>query len=232
MPIFNIETVFLDAGGVLVWPNWTRMANALRKHGVHVDPEKLAAADPIARYTLDRAELTAGSTDQRRGRSYFDLVLIEAGLELSERTAAALEELHAYHRVENLWEIVPDFVVPALKKLRASGHRLVVVSNANGRLHHLFDRLGLAPLVDVMLDSAVEGVEKPDPKFFEIALARSGARANATVHVGDFYHVDVLGARAAGLGAILVDEAGLQTEADCPRIRNVGELPSLLESEL
>jgi hypothetical protein len=64
MPIFNVETVFLDAGGVLVWPNWKRMSAALRKHGVNIEPEALAAADPIARYALDRAEVTAGSVDR------------------------------------------------------------------------------------------------------------------------------------------------------------------------
>ncbi len=61
----------------------------------------------------------------------------------------------------------------------------------------LFDRLTLAGLVDCLLDSHDEGVEKPDPRFFEIALERSGARRETTIHVGDFYHVDVDG-RARG----------------------------------
>ena len=53
-------------------------------------------------------------------------------------------------------------------------------------------------LVDLILDSALEGIEKPDPRFFQLALDRSGAQAERTVHVGDLYHVDVTGARAAG----------------------------------
>ena len=106
----NIETVFLDAGGVLVWPNWTRVAAALSAHGVAADPGALAAADPRARLALDRGELVAASTDQRRGWTYFDLVLSHAGIPLSDATAAALADLEAYHRVENLWELVPPFV--------------------------------------------------------------------------------------------------------------------------
>ena len=225
-----IETIFLDAGGVLVWPNWNRVSQALRLHDVDVSPEQLAAADPLARLSLDRAEVIAASTDQHRGWTYFDLVLTHAGVPLSEQTAAALDGLQDYHRTENLWEMVPDFVVPALRQLRAAGYRLVVMSNANGTLHHAFMRLGLAPLVDMIVDSAVEGVEKPDRRFFELGLARSGAEAESTVHVGDLYHVDVTGARAAGLRAILVDEGDLRPDADCPRIRSIAALPELLAS--
>ncbi len=226
----RIETVFLDAGGVLVWPNWTRMSDALRKHGVYVDADQLAAADPIARFSLDRSEVIRGSDDQRRGWEYFDLVLTHAGAALSGQTAAALDDLLEYHLEHNLWEHVPEFVKPALRELRASGRRLVVVSNANGTVHSLFTRLGLAPLVDVIIDSAIERLEKPDPQLFQLALDRAGARAETTVHVGDLYHVDVVGARSAGLSAILVDQGDLRRDADCPRIRNISELPERLRA--
>ena len=224
----HIDTIFLDAGGVLVWPNWVRISQALQTHDVAVAPDRLAAADPLARFSLDRAEVIEGSTDQRRGWTYFDLVLTHAGVPLSEHTVAALHDLQDYHRELNLWETVPDFVVPALRQLRTAGYRLVVVSNSNGTLHRVLARLDLAPFVDVILDSAVEGIEKPDPRFFELALSRSGAQAERTVHVGDLYHVDVTGARAAGLSAILVDEGGLRPDADCPRIQSIAALPELL----
>jgi HAD superfamily hydrolase (TIGR01509 family) len=223
-----IETIFLDAGGVLVWPNWTRVAQVLGAHGVAADPKRLAAADPRARVTIDREEIIASSSDQRRGWTYFDLVLNEAGVPTAAVTAAALDELQAYHREHNLWDFVPDFVFPALRDLRDAGHRLVIVSNSNGTLERLFTRTGLAPLVDVILDSDVEKIEKPDPRFFELALARSGAQRESTVHVGDLYHVDVMGARRAGLAAVLVDEADLRPDVDCARIQNISELPPLL----
>ncbi|HEY6844316.1 MAG TPA: HAD family hydrolase [Thermoanaerobaculia bacterium] len=225
-----IETVFLDAGGVLVWPNWSRVADALRTHGVSVDAKKLEAADPLARYELDRAHVVDASTDQRRSRSFFDLVFEEAGVELSERTTAAMQEVLRYHSVHNLWEQVPEFVRPALRQLRTDGYKLSVVSNANGTVAKLFERLGLAPLVDMIFDSQVEGLEKPDPRFFELAITRSGARAETTVHVGDFYNIDVVGARRASLLPVLVDEIDLRRGADCARIRTIAELPELLRS--
>ena len=88
----------------------------------------------------------------------------------------------------------------------------------------LFERLALAGCVDCLLDSHDEGVEKPDPRFCEIALERSGARRESTIHVGDLYHVDVEGARAAGLRGVLLDEAGLYPDVDCPRVQSLEEL--------
>src|SRR6476469_3274495 len=204
-----IQTVFLDAGGVLVNPNWTRVSDTLRRHGVEVSAATLAAAEPHAKRRLDTGDTIAVTNDQQRGWTYFDLVLTEAGVPLSDATAAALAELHTYHQTHNLWETVPDEVWPALAALRAKGFRLVVLSNANGTLHRAFDRLGLTSSFDVIFDSHREGVEKPDPRFFQIALERAGADAATTIHVGDLYHVDVAGARAAGLTPALLDVGGL-----------------------
>jgi HAD superfamily hydrolase (TIGR01509 family) len=219
-----IQTVFLDAGGVLVNPNWHRVSDALARHGVGVPAERMAEAEPRAKKRLDTGDTIRATNDQQRGWTYFNLVLGEAGVALSDATAAALAELHTYHQTYNLWETVPDEVLPSLAALRASGRRLVVLSNANGTLHKAFDRLGLTTSFDVIFDSHQEGVEKPDPRFFQIALERSGADAATTMHVGDLYHVDVAGARAAGLTPALLDVAGLYPDCDCLRIRSLTEL--------
>ena len=219
-----LETVFLDAGGVLIYPNWWRVSEALAKHAVTVSPEALIAADPRARRELDDLGVIGGTTDASRGWLFFDLVLAHAGIDRSDSTARALEELHAYHRSSNLWEYVPPYVVPFLEALRGRGLRLVVVSNANGTLLAHMQRLGLTERFDHILDSQDEGVEKPDPRFFEIALARSGAAKATTIHVGDLYYVDVIGARSAGLRGVLLDEADLRPDTDCPRVRSLDGL--------
>lgn len=224
-----LETLFLDAGGVLIYPNWWRVSGVLAKHGVNVSPEALVAADPRARRELDDMHTVGTTTDASRGWLFFDLVLAHAGTPKSERTAAALAELHAYHTASNLWEYVPDGVVAALERFRRAGLRLVVVSNANGTLRKHVARLGLMDRFDHVLDSADEGVEKPDPRFFEIALARSGAARETTLHVGDLYYVDVVGARRAGIRAVLFDEADLRRDADCPRVRSLDELAQWIE---
>jgi HAD superfamily hydrolase (TIGR01549 family) len=224
-----VKTVFLDAGGVLVFPNWVRVSEELSRHGVQVDAAALGAADARAKRQLDRPATISATTDESRGWLYFNLVLDHAGVARTDGTHAALRALHAYHEKYNVWETVPADVAPSLDRLRRHGLRIVIVSNANGTLHEMFARLGLADRVDVLLDSRVEGVEKPDPRLFEIALSRSGAVADTTVHVGDLYQVDVVGARAAGLRAVLLDAGNLYHDVDCPRVGSLPELCDLLE---
>lgn len=223
----TLETIFLDAGGVLVFPNWHRISAALSARGVEVAPEALARAEPHAKRRLDEGRIIQTTRDHDRGWLYFNLILEQAGVTPDDRTRDALEEVHVYHRQSNLWEFMPAGVLPALRELKGLGLQLVIVSNANGTVRQLAERLGLTECVGCVLDSFVEKVEKPDPRFFEIALQRSGARRETTIHVGDLYEVDVVGARAAGIRPVLFDVAGLYPEADCPR---VASLPALAEA--
>lgn len=224
-----IDTVFLDAGGVLVHPNWSRVADALGAHGIATTAAALTAAEPHAKREMDLGALMARTDDRARGWIYFERVLRHAGLPVDDAARAALADVRGYHDRHNVWEHVPDDVVPMLERLRAMGLRLVVVSNANGLLHALFDRVGLTPLVDLALDSHHWGVEKPDPRLFDAALLESGADRARTLHVGDFYHIDIVGARAARLaGAVLFDVAGVHHDADCPTIRTLHALPDLV----
>ena len=219
-----IETVFLDAGGVLVHPNFDRVAAALTARGVPASGAALRKAEPLAKRDLEDPGFIKATDDDSRGLVYFTTVLLRVGIEVDDRVRAALDELREYHAAHNLWETVPKDVVPFLERVRRQGLRRVVVSNANGTLHAHFDRLGLTPYFDAIFDSQVEGVEKPDPRFFEIALERSASNRATTLHVGDFYEIDVVGARRAGLSAILFDPAGVNADRDCPRVRSLDEL--------
>jgi HAD superfamily hydrolase (TIGR01549 family) len=220
----SVRVLLLDAGGVLIRPSFARVAEALASRGVAVPAERLAAAEPRARHQLDRDPTAGAGTDAQRGWHYFNLVLAHAGVARSPATDAALDEVRQYHSRSNLWEDVYDGVRASLERFRSLGLRLGVVSNANGTVAALFDRLELSPFFDAVLDSAVVGVEKPDPRLFLLALERLGAVPAEAVHVGDFVSVDVVGARAAGVRPILLDEAGLYPDADCPRVRSLSEL--------
>jgi len=143
---------------------------------------------------------------------------------LSAATNAALAELKAFHDVENTWDVVADDAADVLARVRLAGLKIVIVSNANGRIKRLFARVGLDARVDLILDSHEEGVEKPDPRLFEIALERAGADRRSTIHCGDLYEIDVVGARSAGLPAVLLDAADVYGHVtDCPRVKSLTE---------
>ena len=83
----------------------------------------------------------------------------------------------------------------ALARLRAAGIRLGIVSNSDGRVEQALEAAGLRDYFDVVVDSALVGVEKPDPAIFRAALDALGVAAGEALYVGDLYEVDVLGAR-------------------------------------
>ena len=215
------DTIFLDAGGVLVCPNWDRASETLGRHGVRVDAATLAAAEPGVKRQLDVAHTVRATNDEQRGFLYFDLILKRAGITRTVQTDAALAELKMFHDRENTWDAVPADVIPALRRLKGAGLRVVVVSNTSPTLRRAFSRLGIEPLIDLVIASEEEAVEKPDPRLFRIALERSGANLEATIHCGDLYEIDIVGARAAGLPAVLLDSAGVYDGVDCPRVASM-----------
>jgi HAD superfamily hydrolase (TIGR01509 family) len=227
-----IETVLLDAGSVLVYPNWARVSDTLTRHGVPVSEEALRSAEPAAKRAIDDAPRIASTTDADRGSLYFSLVFEGAGLPRGPRLNAALDELWAYHGEHNLWEHVPPEVPRALEALRSLGVTLAVASNANGLMQRLLARVGLDRYFRAVCDSCVEGVEKPDPRFFQIVLERAGGEPSSAIHVGDLYHVDVMGARRAGIRAVLLDPHNLYGDyGDVERVSSVEGIVDLVRSE-
>ena len=226
-----IELLSLDAGGVLVFPNFERISDTFARHGIHVSPDALRAADPHGRFAVDTADHVAVMNDADRGSMHFRVMFERAGIPADAPTARVLEELWSYHSEHNLWEYVPPDVAPALERLAATGVTLAIGSNANGIIHRGLERAGLRRYFSVICDSQVEGVEKPDRRFFEILVTRAGGRPETTLHVGDLYHVDVLGARSAGLQSMLLDPHDLYGGYDAKRVKRLSELAAIVAAD-
>ncbi len=217
-----IQALLFDAGGTLVMPNFRRMAEEYERDGISVTADALARAEALARLDFERGDFVRSHTDS--WISFLQDIARRAGVAYAP---AAYERLRAYHDTENLWERVIDGTHAALDTLR-SRYRLGVISNANGTVKHLFRRLGLATYFETIIDSAEAGIEKPDVRIFQLALRDLNADAADAAYVGDVYKIDILGARAAGMRAILLDPDGTRCEHDCDRIRTLAELATLL----
>jgi HAD superfamily hydrolase (TIGR01549 family) len=189
--------VLLDALGTLVElePPWDHLAAEL---GVEAD-ERLVAAI--------RAEMGYYREHSHEGRdpdSLADLrarcaAIVSSGLgrEVSPEQLMAAICFRAYADA-----------APSLAELRATGLRLVCVSNWDISLPSVLDRCGLAGALDAVVTSAAIGARKPDPRIFEAALDVAGCAAGDALHVGDTPEEDLEGARAAGIRALLIDRHG------------------------
>lgn len=228
----EIETLFLDAGNTLISMDFAWVARELGACGVHCDIDSVRRAEAAARpatskYTFERAG--------KSGREHFEYYLerIIAGLpgaweiepgRLREIRFAVAARLKQPGEDFRLWSEVLPGVVDALIAFNDMRLKLVVVSNSDGSVERALTELGLASHVDAILDSAVVGHEKPDPRFFEHAIEISGAARAGIIHVGDMYYQDVCGARSAGLDAVLLDPHDDWEIDDCMRFRDLADV--------
>jgi HAD superfamily hydrolase (TIGR01549 family) len=79
--------------------------------------------------------------------------------------------------------------------------KLGLLSNNDGRTREKCRDVEIEDYFDDILDSTVEGLIKPNPGFFRLALERIGVGASDVLHVGDLLGCDVLGAQKAGIKA-------------------------------
>ena len=79
----------------------------------------------------------------------------------------------------------------------------------------------------MIIDSHVVGVAKPDPRIFQIALERLGVAPDQSRFAGDIFSIDILGARAAGIEARLIDQHERYHWVDHHKIRHIEDLHPL-----
>lgn len=92
----------------------------------------------------------------------------------------------------------PD-VLPTLTVLRQRGYRIGIITNGTARTQACkLDYSGLRPYVDLVVLAGEEGIQKPDPRVFQMAAARLGVPCACCVYVGDHPQNDLAGARNAG----------------------------------
>ncbi len=85
-----------------------------------------------------------------------------------------------------------------LKSLK-NNYKLGVISNNFGNTHGWCDEYDLSTLLDVIIDSTVLGVAKPDPRIFEAALAELNVSSQEAIYIGDSYKADMVGAKNVGM---------------------------------
>jgi putative hydrolase of the HAD superfamily len=145
-----------------------------------------------------------------------------AGIEPGRAASLAALVRHRYVDATVAWTVYPD-TVPVLRALRDSGWRHVVLSNHVPELGRIVEALGLAGLLDEVVNSAEIGYEKPHPEAFAHALRVAGG---ADWMVGDSYDADVVGGEAAGLRAILVRRPDARASRFAPGLAEAAALLS------
>ena len=140
---------------------------------------------------------------------YQTILLKEAGI---EPTADLIRNNIMKMQQVKFKRVLFNDVLPALEQLKQSGIILGLISNVDSDIKHLFDKLGLTPLLQVVITSLDVGYRKPQPEIFKEATSHAGVETNESMYIGDQYQIDVLGAKKAGMQGVLLDRNGFFSE--------------------
>jgi putative hydrolase of the HAD superfamily len=226
----KLSALLLDAGNTVVFLDMEAVASVAAAEGVVVSAARLSEVEGAAKRRYE-AELAEGGSHESGWSLYLTTLLTEAGV-AGEVAPGLVAPLRAAHDELNLWRRVPDELPAALDRARALGLRLGVVSNSEGQLEKLFDHVGLGDAFEIVVDSAHEGIRKPDPEIFHRAVGRMGLSPGEALYAGDIPSVDVDGALNAGLRAALIDPLGFYPGHELSaRYTSVSELVDALERD-
>ncbi|MFQ5846221.1 MAG: HAD family hydrolase [Candidatus Methylomirabilales bacterium] len=226
----TLKAVFFDAGNTLLSLDYAAIVDALTREGFPVGAEEVRMAECRARVKLDpflaQAEVRESPAVFAR---YMQYTCEELGVPWGREAERALRALQEINRRRSLWRgrAMPG-AREVLAELTGRGYLVGVISNSDGRLESFLTETGLTEHLSVVVDSRVVGIEKPDPRIFHWALEQTGVAPAQAVYVGDFYSLDVVGARRAELDAILLDPVGAWPALDCVKAKDLFEVPDLL----
>ena len=235
----SIRTVFFDAGFTLIRPYPStpeicqQVCQRLNLH-IHLDAvkERMTEAQDYY-YRQMRLNRHTWGSEQAISEFWISYYMNLLRPFIEEHDEPRLYQLAQVINQEfdkhTSWEVYSD-VFPTLEALRRHKYTLGVISDWGISLGPILRRLNLTPYFDCLLVSAVTRHAKPSPLLYEMALERANSIADYTLHIGDSYIHDVLGARAVGMTPVLLDRPGHLEESnvDCLLIHSLAELLDLL----
>jgi putative hydrolase of the HAD superfamily len=140
-----------------------------------------------------------------------------------DHLAAHLYALYLKHRFEDIQFF--DDVLPVLNALR--GHYIMgVLSNGNTYP----ERCGLAGYFQFVVLAQDYGIQKPDPRLFEIAIKCADCTKRQFLHIGDSFQNDIIGAKRAGVRSVWLNrqrednETGQQPDFEISSLRELTEI--------
>lgn len=232
----NIDMVFFDAGETLIrpYPSFAELfAEVCSRRGITVDPERVREVqERLAPHLVDLAEdtgITQPSLDPEDSRVFWTFLYRRLLEELGIDEPQLVEDLYATFSASTSYKVFDD-VLPVLRRLEDAGFRLGLISNFEGWLQNVLVEQELGESFEVSVISGLEGLEKPDVRIYELAIARAGVEPQRAVHIGDSMAMDVRPAREVGMNVVLLDRVGRYPGSGCPTISSLKDLPALVSN--
>ena len=214
--------IFFDVGNTLLFPNRARMLEPVPA-GDHPSLEEWRALERRTKQEFDTG-MMSGKVDHGFWWTFHTYLLQQLN---------ALDDTVRDKLVENTqnsanWDQILPETRQALERI-GQEYGIAVISNADGRIDAVLRRCGICDCFASITDSGIVGHEKPHPAIFAAALKEMKADPGESLYVGDVYSVDYVGAKKAGMDAVLFDVAGAYRDRELPRVESLRELEDWLK---
>lgn len=210
------RAVFFDVGNTLLFPNREKMLAHVPQNQ-RPTLEQWQAFERRTKDVFDSA-MQKGNVNHSFWWTFHKFLVEDFGVD-----PAAHEALVRNAQNSANWDEMLRGTPAALAQI-AGKYRIAVISNADGKVDRTLTRCGIAECFESITDSGNVGFEKPRVEIFKMALETLGVKAEESLYVGDVYSVDYLGARNAGMDAVLLDVAGAYRDRELPRVDSLVEL--------
>lgn len=226
------RAVFFDVGETLMHPHPSfplLFAATLRENGYPVPDDRAVACSRVVSKRFEAAHAAGDlwTTSPEGSRRFWLGTYTEMLEQLGIRPADGLiDRLFERFTQTSNYRLFDD-VLPVLRRLRASGRSLGIISNFEAWLPAVLERLGVGELMAASVISGLVGIEKPDPRIFRLAMERTGVEPAEAVHVGDSPSFDTAPAEALGMGAVLLDRRRRYPDHAGARIESLYELEAV-----
>ena len=229
------RAVLFDVGETLVHPAPSfagLFASVLSDHGHPRTERDVSQATIVITERFSEAARNAeGWTFTAEGSRAFWVGVYEGMLEALELPARdGLRDALYAEFTELANYAVFDDVPATMAALNAAGYRLAIVSNYEAWLEDLLVEVGLDGSFPVRVISGLEGIEKPDPRIYALALERLDLAPDQAVFVGDNPEFDVDPSASMGMATVLIDRRDRYPDHAGVRITDLRQLPAHLET--
>jgi HAD superfamily hydrolase (TIGR01549 family) len=214
------RVIFFDVGNTLLFPNRATMLAPLSADR-HPTLEQWQFLERKTKQEFDQG-MQSGDIDHGFWWTFHTYLLEDLAANLALREALVENTQKSAN-----WDQILPSTRAAIVRIKQK-FRIAVISNADGKIEQVLSRCGIADCFESITDSGIVGIEKPRREIFESALRSMNASADESLYVGDVYSVDYVGARDAGMQAILFDVAGAYRDRNEPRVESLGELETWL----
>jgi putative hydrolase of the HAD superfamily len=237
IPYSEIDTLFLDAGGTLISIDFEWICKELSQFDIMCHFTELQRAESAAKPIVSVKLSKLGTSESFDAFELYLHTILEqllvlrlnCNVDISTITKKLAPILRSPGQSQRLWSYVLPGVRNALRSFAELGLKMIVVSNSDGTLEQILSKQGLREFFNAVIDSKVVGYEKPDRRIFDHAMTVAGAQPARTLHIGDMYFSDIVGAQKAGIHAVLLDPYDDWGDQDCLRLPDLKSLEKQLK---